>query len=74
MRWGASERKADKRGAGKRGTTREYNANRLIYQPQRRAILDLISGDNQVIAEVDFGILAPCKLTCANSPTHRPLP
>jgi hypothetical protein len=42
--------------------------------PQRREILDLIGGENQVIAEVDFGILAPCKLTCANSQTHRPLP
>jgi len=33
VRWGASERKAGKRGAGKRGTTREYNANASIYQP-----------------------------------------
>src|SRR6266404_7325745 len=38
VRWGAGEPKAGKRGAGERGTPREYNADGLIYQPpQRRA-------------------------------------
>src|ERR1700687_190790 len=35
-RWGAGERKTAKRGAGKRGTPREYNADGLIYHPHQR--------------------------------------